>query len=440
MKKMLFGVFALSAAMILSACAPENNGDSSASSDPTPDTPSAGLPEAVKALEADGKMVLAFKLGTDEDKDALQDKASVTELPSFVSPYITGSFVAWGTAGDSVKLNAVEGAAGYYAAVIDWTYDPSAYTGTEEPLGYSIVLGYNESANLAADKTGLLWVDSYKSWECAQMPYPTNKTFEYKAGDKSIDLGTHHFTDVPAAPVVLHDYKYAWKFEQAIPSYVDIYMVGAFNGWDATFNPKYKLTRNDDGTWVGTLGDVIKNSVVEYKLVATNSKLSQDPNNFWSFVSNTIGDDTGANAVLTPLADDDYTDPTLTLEFAKLPGDPSVQEVKLTVNITISDYNSAATDYAKVQFNGSVNGWKAIDPTTVADKTLTYVFDSVAPGSYEFGLKVANDTGVQVKWVAGTDGKNVPITVNETDTTVNFTATIGDIAAEGNSNTIALAA
>lgn len=215
---------------------------------------------------AEGKVTLYFELAENSVK-----------IPSYASVFFAGGQTAeadgtWPTNLAAPEFKNVEGTNLYYIQI---EYNPDAATPTE----YQLVLGYNKSSGLPDDKCGLIWKDQFKSDECAQYAYGTNKTFEYKAGAQKISLGTHTFSTEIEEPVSVNT-ELRITFAQGLGENAEVYFMGDFSGWDAA---KAKATANADRTVYSlALTDVLcsnysfKILVIGDKTAATTTKDGAD--------------------------------------------------------------------------------------------------------------------------------------------------------------------
>lgn len=200
---------------------------------------------------AEGKVTIYFEMAED----------SVT-LPSHTSVFFAGSQTNWATSVAAPEFKKVEGKNLYYIQI---EYDEAVEKGTE----YALVLGFNKSSGLPDDKCGLMWDnDDYKSDTCKEFAYGTNATFEYKAGAKTISLGTHKFSTARPDPVRI-DTELRITFSKALGANAEVYFMGGFNDWTVS---KAKATANADRTVYSlALTDVLCSNY-EYKILVVRDK------------------------------------------------------------------------------------------------------------------------------------------------------------------------
>lgn len=387
----------------------------------------AETPSWIADKEADGKMFLCFKLGT--TKLETMDGEPVTTFADYLSFYVAGSFEGWKIAKDSVELAAVEGHDGYYGTSLDWTYDPIKYAGTEDPAAYQITLGYNSKAGVSDTMFGIDW--NYKSVQCAAFPGLTNPTYTVAASGKSIYFGEQTWSATKPAPVKIENYTVNFVITD-VPTYVDLYTTGGFNGWadgnkDGVFSidnlAGQKLTKVEGKTDVYSFnfGTVIKGAAVSYKIVAITTKST----GFWGNEGAYSGDVSTGNPVFTPIAADDYasaedyvTQWSFGSEGHEWPADPAAVTFDVNIVVTVSDYSTTDTTYDALSIKGSFDGWAALHAMT-ADAAVAGKFSytiNVAAASYEFGLATTL-AGAQVTWFSLADeGGNVKFTVAEAAT------------------------
>jgi len=208
MKKNRLLMVAMTALTVGALVACGGNGD-------TPEDPGTDEPNTSEVPTEAGKVTFYF---------TLSDKS--VALDSYASYYLTGGFIGFATGTDAYEMQK-NGDTNIYYCIVD-VPDTSKTQGNE----YQIVKGYNSSSNMAASKLGLQWVDAYKSDEELALEALKNLTFEFKAGDAKVDLGTHTFSTAVSAPSKpLANYTLSFKFKASVPEYATPYVFGSFSGW-----------------------------------------------------------------------------------------------------------------------------------------------------------------------------------------------------------------
>ncbi len=154
-------------------------------------------------------------------------------IPSYVSPYITGTTVtsnsfAIGTAALEFKAF---GDTGWWYAESDVVPNPDVES-SDPWNSYQLALGYNTTSGFSDAYCGFQWRDSLKSDECLEYAYPTNPAFKYVVGQKVINLGTHTFSTIPIEPIKITT-TLVVKFAAALPADAKVAIVGDFNGWSS---------------------------------------------------------------------------------------------------------------------------------------------------------------------------------------------------------------
>lgn len=436
-KKGLFAV-ALLAALGLGACG-ETTG-SSTSEEPASSEPASQPAEGadwVAEYEEEGKMFFYFQLGTTPAADGT---AALTSFSSWVSPFVTGAFNTFAET-DAPEMKAVEGHDGYYGVSIDWAYDPTTAT-DEKPYDYQLTLGYNSTSG--APKLGIDW--TFKSNEISASYGPVDNP-NWQAGlsesGLSINLGSHSWSTEPPKPVILEDYTREFFITDGtkdaegnynpatVPSYVTLRIAGSMNGWDDGLDSTTNVltpVEGKAGYYTYNFGDVVKQSAIEYKVVATSS-ISSD---FWANAADLSAVTTtdGGNATFVAIGADDITESgPLTMIFSTWPADPAdVAPIDVTIKVTLTDYVEG-----DVTVNGSFNAWTdgiAMTAVEGEEKTYTATLEGVnAPGKVDFQFRVINGTDTKyVGATVGEDGSQPNLVLNllpaDDGTTKAYTGTI----------------
>ena len=439
-KKGLFAV-ALLAALGLGACG--GTGESSTPEESTTTSETGGSTPVADAdwvadYEEEGKMFFYFQLGT---TPAVDGTAALTSFSSWVSPFVTGGFNAFAEA-DAPEMKAIEGHEGYYGVSIEWTFDPTTATADDKPYDYQLTLGYNSTSG--APKLGIDW--AYKSNEISASYGPVDNP-NWQAGlsesGLSISLGTHSWSTEPPKPIIIEDYTREFFITDGtkdadgnynpatVPSYVTLRIAGSMNAWDSALDSTANVltpVEGKAGYYTYNFGDVVKQSTIEYKVVATSS-VSSD---FWANTADLSAVTTteGGNATFVAIGADDITESgPLTMIFSTWPADPAdVAPIDVTIKVTLTDYVEG-----DVTVNGSFNAWTdgiAMTAVDGEDKTYTATLVDVnAPGKVEFQFRVTNGTDIKyVGATAGEDGSQPNLALNlvaaDDGTTKAYTGTI----------------
>lgn len=439
-KKGLFAV-ALLAALGLGACG--GTGESSTPEESTTTSETGGSTPVADAdwvadYEEEGKMFFYFQLGT---TPAVDGTAALTSFSSWVSPFVTGGFNAFAEA-DAPEMKAIEGHEGYYGVSIEWTFDPTTATADDKPYDYQLTLGYNSTSG--APKLGIDW--TYKSNEISASYGPVDNP-NWQAGlsesGLSISLGTHSWSTEPPKPIIIEDYTREFFITDGtkdadgnynpatVPGYVTLRIAGSMNAWDSALDSTANVltpVEGKAGYYTYNFGDVVKQSTIEYKVVATSS-VSSD---FWANTADLSAVTTteGGNATFVAIGADDITESgPLTMIFSTWPADPAdVAPIDVTIKVTLTDYVEG-----DVTVNGSFNAWTdgiAMTAVDGEDKTYTATLVDVnAPGKVEFQFRVTNGTDIKyVGATAGEDGSQPNLALNlvaaDDGTTKAYTGTI----------------
>ncbi len=282
-------------------------------------------------------------------------------IPTYVSPYITGTTVtdpgfATGTA--AVEFTAL-GETGWWYAESDLAPNPDAEV-SDPWNNYQLVLGYNKSSGLGDADCGLKWNDSLKSDECLEYAYPTNPAFEYEAGQKVINLGTHTFSTIPSAPNKVTT-TLVVKFENALPEAATVIIMGGINGWgNDSFNEdgslkdgeeaKLVMVPNADRTEYSIRVEDIVTATYEFKLVVHSKGWDKTNGTRWGGVEYANEDGTNGKVEISTLDNNE------TIELF----DGAAQKYSESTDVTttlVAKFASALPESATVVIFGSMNGW-----------------------------------------------------------------------------------
>lgn len=315
-------------------------------------------------------------------------------LPAHASYFLTGGFTCedgstdWLTDADKVVefKQLKEGSNVYYGM-----FDKLEVGSTKEKYyNYQLTVGYN--AESGAPSTGVNW--SYKSAECAAFEYGTDPVFEI-AADGTVNLGTHTWTEMPAAPKILHNLTINVTFAEAVPANVALYMPGNFkNNWACSPAEDALTPSADRKTWSIVVPQVVAGNkeakiIAEYATATAytwaNTVLDNgEGGNYALMLKGTWGDDYVLN--LNEQIDEETAAP-LSYDFAaKL---PEVLAEKVDVKIKL--VADAAITAEKLYVAGTMNSWTATEMTKVDDTHFEYTIAETNIPSYEFGILA--DTG-----------------------------------------------
>lgn len=350
---------------------------------------------------------------------------ALATLPSMISPYVTGSFNAvlnsttnaydWKIGLSAIALTRYESTDFYYAQ-IDWSYDPTTYAGSQGGSDFQIVLGYNSASGLRDFRQGLQWVDAYKTIQEQALTGGANPTFNYTAGALKLSLGTMSFSSAPSTDILT---SYPRTFTIAgIESWNNLYITGSFDNWDATFTAGHLLNKETTAnTFSYDFGPVVAGENIEYKIVAHSSKTKS----FYDYEGTASdGDASTGNSKLTNIASTD-TDAIGVWSFASQPADPST-----LLSITISLYLYNESSFTSYGVKGSFDKWAA-HSLTKGTSLLSFTYDDVAPGTYQFGFESDNnDANFFAQGGIGSNGSNLSITVSSTATNFAFKGSTAD--------------
>lgn len=234
---------ALFAALALVACGP-------AKEEPTP-APSPA--DDVVVPVAEGKTTLYFEMA--EDSVVPADYASI---------YLAGVMTNWATGLEAPVFTKL-GETRIYYVQIDTPEDPSAWINADSgAYDYQLVLGYNESSNMAASKLGLQWNDAYKADQTTTGT--SNPCFEWDGVAQKIDLGSQRWSTqvlAPAAP--LANVTFFVTLSEALPAGYNVHMAGSHQGWG--FDNSLMSPNEDRTKWSITFESIYADTY-EFQLLA----------------------------------------------------------------------------------------------------------------------------------------------------------------------------
>lgn len=299
----------------------------------------------------------------------------------YCSIWLTGCMAeenaSWATGTKAYEFKKLEGDNKIYYTFAPW--DATTYTGAQVNE-YQVVIGYNSKSNMPESKLGLQWVDNYKSKETRDK-YTGLENPTFTVVDGKADLGTQTFENALKAPSTPKtNYTVVWNFDNAVPSYCNVYMYGSWTGWATPGASDPDSTKLDAG----------KLKEVE----GTDRKQ-------WSYTFDTIYADTYAYLIAV-----EYNDVTpATFSWNKLQND------NMTYTVNDADDNDKFTWTVDVHF----------DPATKPDPTKTYDFvfnvTNNGTGSLAAGAKIyiaGNFNGWTAEALTEVDANNYTITENIT--------------------------
>lgn len=282
-------------------------------------------------------------------------------IPTYVSPYLTGTTVtdpgfATGTA--ALELKPL-GETGWYYVESELAPNPEA-EGDNAWNEYQLVLGYNATSGLGDADCGLKWNDSLKSNECLEYAYPTNPAFEYTAGQKVVNLGTHTFATIPSAPNKVST-TLVVKFDNALPEAATVIIMGGINGWgNDSFNEdgslkdgeeaKLVMVPNTERTEYSIAVADIVTAEYEFKIVVHGKGWDKKDGTRWGGVEYAGAD--GANGKVEITLIDDGETIELFDGVAQAYSESTDVNTKL-----VAKFASALPEGATVAIFGSMNGW-----------------------------------------------------------------------------------
>lgn len=200
--------------------------------------------ESTDVPVVDGKVTFYFTV-TD---------GSVT-IPEYGAVFYAGGLTGWATT-EAPAFTKLEGKNVYY---VQLEVDNTKSQWDE----YALVLGYNSASGLPADKQGVNWDLNTKSDECAEVAYPNNLKFEMADGAKTVNLGSHKFSNELPEPTRIST-ELRVTFDESLPEGFDVYFMGGFTNWDAA---NAKATPNADRTIYSLAVKDILCTNYEYKIV-----------------------------------------------------------------------------------------------------------------------------------------------------------------------------
>lgn len=322
--------------------------------------------------------------------------------PSYVSIWMTGCMAqvkdaegkitsTWNTGLDAIEMKAVSGHEGWYygesAVYTTAAYKAALGTGVTDQSGeYSLVLGYNSTAEISDAKKGLQWVDAYKSTYCASFAYPNNAKFTSDGGDgKLVTLHSDTFTAVPKKPEApLTNYVMKVAFSESLPTWEVPHLLGSFDSWKTTWSAEAEVAHRMATTdaarkiWTFTFDSIIPDAYditmsLDYTMEAvpaTNSYSWTKPAEWKAGnLKMTVNSADGNNFVM---ADADAFVATVSADDGTILADPTATYAYV---IKLTNSGTALTD--SVYLSGNITAWEQTDNTkmTVDATGLVYTFN-----------------------------------------------------------------
>jgi hypothetical protein len=352
----------------------------------------------------------------------------------------------WAFGLDAIEMTAIEGSSGWYVGYDDEVYNAATYEAnlasgvTSQANEYSIVVGYNASAEISDSKKGLQWVDDYKADYIATFAYGTNAKFESATGDNArIILHEDNFSKLPGEPEApLNYYTIKVAFQKtvegvttpvALPEWEIPHLFGSFNGWATSYSAENevtaRMTPNANRTiWSYSFATIIPDTYeITMSLdwtVESLHALERDPSGFnWKKPDNwsenlklTIHESDGSFFTMT---DED----ALTADMTKL-GTFVAPDQVANVKFVINNTGTALAKTQKVYVIGNFTSWgdgavtTSLDSADTTGKTYTATINSMVAGNQEFGVTddtswthkvydAANSSNLKFTLVAGND-------------------------------------
>jgi hypothetical protein len=332
--------------------------------------------------------------------------------PSYVSIWLTGCMAqvkgtdgkitaTWNTGLDAIEMKAVTGHDGWYygeSAVYSTTdYKANLGTGVADQSGeYSLVLGYNSTAEISDSKKGLQWVDAYKATYCASFAYPNNAKFTDEGGDgKLVTLHEDTFTAVPKKPEApLTNYTIKIAFSESLPAYEVPHFLGSFDGWKTAWSAEaeaaHRMVTTDTARkiWTFTFDSIIPDSYdITMSLDYTVEAMADQKDYSWTKAAEwtagnlkmSVNSADGNDFVM---ADEDAFVATVSADAGTILADPTL---KYDYVIKLTNSGTALTD--SIYLSGNITAWAQTDATKMTvdatGKIYTFNLNHVA-GSASF--------------------------------------------------------
>jgi hypothetical protein len=386
MKKTILAIL-LALLMVFSvalvACTPPDDGggeDKPDPVDPPVETPEVPVEE--------GKVTFYFTL----------DSGSVEQL-DITSYFMTGGIMddgagAWIVGAGSLEFAQLEGTDVYYV-VTDKIPNPAADKG----LDYQLLVGYNETSGMTGDGLGVVWNNERKSDQCLAFTGLDNPSFEYAAGDQTVDLGTHKFSTALAVPKKI-DVVLRVNFEVALPENYSIRIVGSLNGWDGAWTPEtdnlYSMVVSEDRMYATIdFKDALLGEYEYQVIVYTDKQIITAKDQIWSGAAfGKVGNDNGKFTLESLDAGE---------EIAILGGIAIYAPVDFTFQVTFAE---ALAEGSIVHVYGNFQGWGPAgicEMSSTDGKVYTLALTGVTPGNLEFKVAVFPAGTPEFGWGIGTE-------------------------------------
>ena len=366
------------------------------------------------------------------------------DMPTYASPFLLGPYLLpegqteWAPNAAEMK-NLKDTKIWYYVlekAELDQTI--------EKWNNYMIDLGYNAASGLPADKQGEsgTYIKSDNTAANAGESGMDNPSFEYKAGDRAINLGKDSFTlngSKMEEPATIKTTLCVSIEADLLGEHSEVLFMGGFNGWDAS---KAKATPNADYTeWRLALNDVLCTDY-EYKILICQdtTKIDQETlaNGVWDAMlaekvngysvkayvevnaqggnmsvsikkvnNNSTVDLAGTNRKTEDRSVLRYDDHQLKQDDEKKIISPYIDIVK-TVEVTFEVKFAAKLEGVHVWMMGAFNGWSegaAVEFTSTDGITWTakYQLDKAKLGDKDVEFKIIVNDKATFSWGGGSE-------------------------------------
>jgi hypothetical protein len=381
-----------------------------------------------------------------EGKTAFVVKITWTGVtcPTFASVYLTGCMdqvadtagkltATWAIGLDAIELSAISGYAGWYKGESN-LYTTATYTAnlgpgvTDQHLQYSLVVGYNSTAAVAASKKGLQWADNLKGTYCATFAYPANPTFAEPGADRVVHLHDDGFTAVPKTPVpALTNYTIKVAFSEALPAWEVPHLFGSFDGWLTTYSAdnesahRMVVSSADRKIWKYAFASIMPDTYditmsLDYTITAVTGQTAYawtKPDEWQAGnLKLTVNDIDGNDFVM---ADDDAFPATLT--NTGVLADPTLP---FAYTFIMVNTGTALVDAAQpIYVSGNMNSWAAAQMIVDASGLKYTVVLQAPAGSYQFGI---HNDGWKSKVATNAAGDNFSVTLAAKAQTITVTA------------------
>jgi hypothetical protein len=379
----------------------------------------------------EGSYTFTFKMS---DDSAAQE--------SYASVYLTGNFNNFATGYDAVEMQQLEGDTSVWYAFVD-----ASLVEADTTYGYQLVIGYNESANMADASSGLQWDDTRKTDEALALAGGTdNLIYTLTEGSYVIDLGTHKFSHTLPAPAdPLKNYTLKFTFTKSVPTWGQPLIFGSINGWVTPSSDKTdkeneeiinaaKLTTADPDRKVRTITyDEIYANSYQYKLLVEYTTATTSIT--WNAVDETQENKT---LLIYQTDGDNYTLDlgTVTMDFAtKLPDPESVVDIDF---VLVNSGTGELGEGVVPAICGDFTSWAYTEMTKQEDGSYILADYTVSIASHQLGIVNFAEGGTSwVGKIAAEEG-NLQFTATATMTTVTISGDFSKLGIEASVGTVAV--